>query len=692
MKKIFLYSILGLSLGLPSAFAQNSLETSHLVSKIEPAVHGQTLILSNNHVALKVTIADNTVTGGEFIDKVNGATYDLKPNLFRLGIDTEAEDPVESKALIKPDPTTKNKFVYLSPADFIPEGFEITPIAAAPQARRLVDRKPGVQATMKFAIADNGLQPEWKAELREDAPYVRIFVTVHCRHQGHSVREIRVLDFSAPDPIVRGSVKGSPITASNEKLFTGIESPLGNNYVEGDDRIVCAINKQLDLPGHSSTEVSAVLGVAAPGQLRRTFQLSYINEERARPYSLYLNYNTWYDLGFFNRYSEKEAIETIKKFGDELVKKRGVKLDSMLMDDGWDDVSTLWGFHKGWPEEFRNVRKAAEEIGSGPGVWFSPWGGYGGPKDSRINAAKDKGFEVVKEGFCLAGPKYYNHFKNMCLKMIRENGINHFKLDGTSTKERNLPGSRFTSDFQAVISLIEELRKERPDIYINLTTGTWPSPFWFSIADSIWRDGWDHEFVGVGSNRNKWMTFRDANIYNNNVVKAPLFPINSLMTHGIIYATKARQLNTDPGNDLANEIWSGMAYGTQMQEIYISPSLMTDKNWDDLANAVKWARANEATLVDTHWIGGNPAKLDVYGWASWSPKQGIVGLRNPSAQVQTFSFDPAAVFELPAGAVTTFSVSSPNGSNTGITSMKAGETVTLTLQPFQVIVLDAKPQ
>ncbi len=37
------------------------------------------------------------------------------------------------------------------------------------------------------------------------------------------------------------------------------------------------------------------------------------------------------------------------------------------------------------------------------------------------------------------------------------------------------------------------------------------------------------------------------------------------------------------------------------------------------ALSATWSLANAEVLVDTHWIGGDPAKLEVYGYASWSP-------------------------------------------------------------------------
>jgi hypothetical protein len=275
--------------------------------------------------------------------------------------------------------------------------------------------------------------------------------------------------------------------------------------------------------------------------------------------------------------------------------------------------------------------------------------------------------------------------------MIHDFGVNQFKFDGIGRTSHRYPGSEFGSDFQAAIHLIHDLRKASPDIYINLTTGTWPSPFWLQHADSIWRGGYDHEFTGVGTDRQKWMTYRDAMTYKNVVKRAPLFPLNSLMLHGIIYAKHARRLNTDRGADLQDEIRTAFGCGTQLQEMYISPELLTGENWDDLAEAARWARANVHTLRDTHWIGGDPEKLEVYGWASWSPSNGILVLRNPSDRAQDIEIDVAQAFELPAGARQTYQLCSPfHAARFDPLELRAGDARTITLQPFEVVALESR--
>ena len=120
------------------------------------------------------------------------------------------------------------------------------------------------------------------------------------------------------------------------------------------------------------------------------------------------------------------------------------------------------------------------------------------------------------------------------------------------------------------------------------------------------------------------------------------------------------------------------------------PSLLSAQDWDVLAEAAKWSRENAQTLKDTHWIGGDPARLEVYGWAAWSPEKGIITLRNPSDRAQDFTASLAALLELPPGADSTFTVHSPWKSDGGKPSIMidAGDPHTFHLEPFQVLTLE----
>ena len=527
----------------------------------------------------------------------------------------------------------------------------------------------------------------WCLLARANSTYFREELTIRAADRDLPITEVQLLDFQDPQAHVAGTVKGSPVV--DDRMFFGFEHPLSwSRVVNG--RAQMGIARELPLQANQSVTYSAVIGTAEAGQMRRAF-LSYIERERPRPYDPFLHYNSWYDIGYENRYDEAAAVDRIHAFGKELVEKRHVKLDSFLFDDGWDNPESFWGFNPGFPNGFTEAARAAAEIHAGIGVWLSPWGGYEEQKRQRVEFGQKHGYEIIHDGFALSGPKYFRDFSKVCLEMVDRYNVNQFKFDGTGNADRVFPGSAFDSDFDAAIHLIHRIREEKPGIFINLTTGTYPSPFWLFFADSIWRGGEDHDFAGVGTSRQRWITYRDEQMYRNTVVRGPLFPLNSLMLHGIIYAQQAQGLKDDPNHDFADEVHSYFGTGTQLQEMYITPSLLTATDWDTLANAAKWSRDHSAILKDTHWIGGDPGNLQVYGWAAWAPSGWVITLRNPSDHAQQFQLDLNHALEPPADAKKSFTVQQPfETSQAAPLHWQANHAVSISLKPFEVRVFESK--
>jgi hypothetical protein len=523
----------------------------------------------------------------------------------------------------------------------------------------------------------------WCLLAREHAGYVRQELTIRGVGSDLPISEVRMLDFADPGARVEGIVKGSPVVDGT--MYFGFEHPLSWAKVDA-GHVRAGITRQLPLRAGQSVTYSSVVGVAAPGQMRRDFA-AYLEAERPRRYEPFLHYNSWFDLGFGNRYDEAGALDRIHAFGEELVEKRRVQVDSFLFDDGWDDPNSLWGFDSGFPHGFSAVADAAKKIHAGVGVWLSPWGGYGEQKRERITYGSAHGYEIVSNGYALSGPKYYSAFEKTCLDMVDRFGVNQFKFDGTGNADRVFPGSAFDSDFDAAIHLIQRIRQEKNGIFINLTTGTQPSPFWVFYADSIWRGGEDSSFAGEGTWRQRWVTYRDEQVFRNIVQKAPLYPLNSLMLHGVIYAKQAEHLNDDPGDNLTEEVRTFFGSGTQLQELYVTPELLQSKDWDAIAQMARWSRERASILKDTHWIGGDPGKLEVYGWAAWSPDGWVITLRNPSAHAQTFALNLRTALELPNGALSSYSAremfvkASP-------TEISADKTKEIPLKPFEVRVFE----
>jgi hypothetical protein len=500
------------------------------------------------------------------------------------------------------------------------------------------------------------------------------------------VQKIILFDEKIPGSKTDGAVDGSPVVAGN--FFFGYEHPMAQNSAMG-GMVQCSFNRNAVLKNGETLTQSCVLGVAPAGQMRRGF-LAYVERERAHPYRPFLQYNSWYDIAWDNRkYNETESLNAIDRFGRELVQKRGVKMNSFLFDDGWDDSKTLWKFHSGFPNGFTPLRAEAEKYHAGIGVWISPFGGYNVAKQQRLQYASQFGFETNASGFSLSGPKYFQRFHDIVMEMVEKYGVNLFKFDGLAAGGK-AAANGLTRDGDAMLRLISDLRAVKPDIFISQTVGTWPSPFWLLYVDSTWRGGSDHSFYGKGSDCQQWITYRAMETYNNVVRRGPLYPLNSIMLHGIIYATNADKLTAMSDADFADQVREFFGSGTQLQEMYVTPALLDQQNWDDLAEAAKWARANADVLVDTHWVGGNPAKGEIYGYASWSPRKAVLVLRNPDDKPAAFTADVKNLFELPANASNKFVMRSPWKSqrNEPAITLTGGQPHTFDLKPFEVLVLE----
>jgi len=558
--------------------------------------------------------------------------------------------------------------------------------AGRPIARRLAERQAWSGLKLDLRDPQTGLSAVWQLTTRNQAAYLRAELTLTAGKRDVPITEVELIDLPTAGGQVAGTAPGSPITLDG--WFLGVEHPTSTSTVEP-KRVRARLDRRVPLRAGNSFAVSAVMGLAPAGQTRRAFA-AYLNAERARPYAPFLHYNSWYDIGYFQPYTQRDALNRIAQYGEQLVRRRGVPVASYLFDDGWDDTATVWEFNEGFPQGFRPLRTLAAEYGGAPGAWLSPWGGYGRPREQRLTTGRAAGMEVDAQGYALSGPKYYDRFRQVCRELVEQNGVNHFKFDGTGSSDKQTPGSAYDSDFAAAIDLINDLRGRRPNLFVNLTTGTWPSPFWTRIADSIWRGGSDHSFAGPGTQRQQWITYRDADTFRGVVRPGPLYPLNSLMLHGLIYAQHAGGLNTDPGGDFDDEIWSYFGSGTQLQEMYITPNLLQPGDWDTLAAAARWSLRQADALADVHWVGGDPGQQEVYGWAGWSPRASVLTLRNPSGEPQSYALDLAAALELPGRPRGERVMRRVNG--TGSLSLPLGGTRVVDLAPFEVLVLEGGGQ
>ena len=270
------------------------------------------------------------------------------------------------------------------------------------------------------------------------------------------------------------------------------------------------------------------------------------------------------------------ACARLHAFGTELHQKRGVTLDSFLFDDGWDDPKTLWHFNAGFPERLHErSERDASATAPRPASGCRRGVDTASRTKQRSTYGKAQGFETNEDGFALSGPVYYKRFRDTCIDMIRQlrresvqvrrNGQLREHVSREPVRQRLR--RRDPSHRRAARGEAGPVRESHD--------GTYPSPFWLRYADSIWRGGEDHDFAGIGTSRQRWITYRDADTYEHVVRAGALFPLNSLMLHGMIYARAGAQSDDRSGQRLHVGGPSYFGTGTQLQEMYITPSLLS---------------------------------------------------------------------------------------------------------------------
>jgi hypothetical protein len=657
----------------PAAFSQFQYP-GNAPGKAKASLSSKEIFLENNAVKIVFQINGNQIYPVSFTDKANRHTLNLLPlNWFELSMhDGNIISDKDFKFLDKP---------------------LIKSTAPKERSARYSDHLSGKVIEANFINPSSGLTIHWQASLSDGANYIKQKWTFQTRDSLQIVKYV-MLEVPAASIIQEGTVDGSPLVS--KEMFFALEHPMSHNEIGG-GKAVSYLPWQNALLHSDNLVITTVSGVTPANQLRRGF-LYYLERERAHPYRPFLHYNSWYDLSWVDRKMEESScIDRIRLYGDSLIKKRHVPLKAFLFDDGWDNDSTLWQVSSNFPDGFTKMHSLAGSYGAHLGLWLSPWGGYGESQEQRLKYGRMQHppFETNSNGFSLAGPVYFNRFKEVTTNFMLKDGVSIFKFDGVGAGNgASGAGLTYQKDIEALLLLTKDLRTVNPDLYLSLTVGTWPSPYWLYYGDAVWRAGSDFGLTGKGDKRQEWITYRDAESYKNVVKRAPLFPLNSVMLHGINISKVGypKQLEMD-FKGISDGIWSFFGSGTSLQELYINPHLLTPEMWDCLAAAAKWAEENAKVLQDVHWIGGDPAKEEIYGYAAWSPAKGVFTLRNPSPDSQTINIDVQKIFELPAQIPSYFKLSSAINKNDPSSKMKVqkGKSFTVALAPFEVKVFDAIP-
>lgn len=550
------------------------------------------------------------------------------------------------------------------------EDVKMVTLAENPSAATASLRYAGKALEARFTYEE--LSIVWRAVLRNGSHYLRTEMDIQAAKdlpmKGILAMNYLVAKNSAyTAPEVVGNTRGA-ILASNH-IFAGLETPMGLNSSkdEGNATHIEGLwRRNTTLKAGKTWNISSVVGLVAPNQLRRSF-LAYSERERAvawRPYPVYIS---WYELNIDRNNAQapsykgnmtvEQCADVVSHWKTHFYDKYQIAPKAFVWDDGWDQYGT-WTFNPNFPNGFDEPANEAKKMGTGIGAWLGPVGGYGQSGEYRRAYWRSKG------GMQLSNEDYYNFFIRCCTNMIDRYDFRFFKFDGISAQASAIgpdEGTRGEENAEAIISIERAVRQKRPDIFLNTTVGTWASPFWFHFTDAVWRQEGDYGEAGdQGTDRERWITYRDRLVYQNFIQRSPVCPINTLMTHGFILSRWGAVSKNMDYDGIVREMRCAFACGSGMVELYNDYKLMDEIKdnqgnagalWKDLAECIKWQQEQADVLPDAHWVGGNPwdgKKANVYGWAAWNGKKSVLTLRNPSASAQTFTTTLREALDIPA--------------------------------------------
>lgn len=550
------------------------------------------------------------------------------------------------------------------------EDVKIVNLGEDPSAATASLRYAGKALEARFTYGD--LSITWRAVLRNGSHYLRTEMDIKATRD-QSMKGIVAMNYLVAKnsaytaPEVVGNTRGA-ILASNH-IFAGLETPMGLNSCkdEGNATHIEGLWKRnTSLKAGKTWNISSVVGLVAPNQLRRSF-LAYSERERAvawRPYPVYIS---WYELNidrnnapapsYKGNMTVEQCADVVSHWKTHFYDKYQMAPKAFVWDDGWDQYGT-WTFNPNFPNGFDEPANEAKQMGTGIGAWLGPVGGYDQSGEYRRAYWRSKG------GMQLSNEDYYNFFIRCCTNMIDRYDFRFFKFDGISAQASAIgpdEGTRGEENAEAIISIERAVRQKRPDIFLNTTVGTWASPFWFHFTDAVWRQEGDYGEAGdQGTDRERWITYRDRLVYQNFIQRSPVCPINTLMTHGFILSRWGAVSKNMDYDGIVREMRCAFACGSGMVELYNDYKLMDEIKdnqgnagalWKDLAECIKWQQEQADVLPDAHWVGGNPwdgKKANVYGWGAWNGKKSVLTLRNPSASAQSFTTTLREALEIPS--------------------------------------------
>ena len=513
---------------------------------------------------------------------------------------------------------------------------------------------------------------------------------------------------------------GQPLYTSESATFWGIEFPAASNYVE-EQTLYAGYLWGREVAANSSYQTySAVLGVSDDPDFNQDAFFRYIDEIRARPLRLQIQYNTWFDTG--RGVSKESFSESVALIHRKLVTERGNRpLRAYVIDDGWQDTNRdwtdkTWKVNQKFDDDFATSRDTVAQVDSALGLWLSPGCLFGA--QSMVDKYRKADFEALDDWMSLAGPKYMGLLEDRMVELTRQ-GVSYFKLDGLfghlNLRNFELHGDRYgiphmpqlelknlkagdaelndekydelktyylVAGTERLIKIFDRMAEANPEVYIVISNGAYLSPWWLMHVDSIWMINAGD--AAGGSSRTDELVYRDDRYYEIWQEENTQFPIHAIFNH------EPKKRKTGESKEVfRNYLYMNLSRGTGFIELYIKPAVLQEYDWDVISEGLHWAYEVFPTFKHSRMHGGSPKSGEVYGYTGWTEGQGYVSIHNPSGAEQEYSLTLDRAFGLQPNSGKYY-VSSPiDGNLVDLREEYAyGDTITLTLPPYGIRILN----
>lgn len=514
---------------------------------------------------------------------------------------------------------------------------------------------------------------------------------------------------------------GMPLYTSTTATFWGVEFLAATNTVVNHQLSTGYLwGKQL-IPSERYISYKAVVGVSdAPSYIDEAF-MNYIDDIRIRPLRLQIQYNCFFDFG--QSVDKNKFAQSVKKINDELVVKRGVEpLASYVIDDGWQDGTMpdfdkptgVWSINKKFSPDFQEEHSLMKKVGASLGLWLSP-GCFFGSKQ-QVKVMREKNYEALTLSMSMAGPQYMQKLENRILELTRQ-GVGYFKYDGLFghqyTRDYELNGrgvptmsqldtEGFTANdvrlnnpmydelklyylvagTERLIQIFKHQHEVNPNVFTAITNGAFLSPWWLMYVDVIWLINCGD--AASGTTRNEELTYRDGVYFEVFQTENTKFPINSIFNH------EPKKTSTGETPEIFKDyLFMSLSRGAGFVELYLKTKVLSESDWDVLAEGLKWVRKVFPAFRRVVMVGGNPRENVPYGYSGWTIEQGYLSLHNPGSKTREIRVKLDRSLGMQKNNKVYHLTSPISGDTDGlVATYRYGDEIVLKLQPKEIRILE----